>query len=167
MAAPARPGLTEKQAEVLDHVIAHVAEFGYQPTAREMAERFGVTHRAVMDRIAHLANKGYVELPPTRSERCLRLTMVRFEPVFAPGDPAPPAAPTDRRPEAAAARAAMAAFLGECDNAWTATAVLAEAAGVDAHAARVALSDAPPGQFESRPQGAGKLWRLAPTPAGS
>jgi DNA-binding GntR family transcriptional regulator len=71
--------ITEAQAEVWEHIISHVERFGYQPSLREMAEYFQVSAVAIRDRITQLARKGYVDLPPKYSERCLKLNNVKFE----------------------------------------------------------------------------------------
>ena len=155
-----RPELSEKQAEVWAFVVEHVCRHGFQPTIREMAEHFGVTPKAILDRIAHLANKGYVETGAKASERCLRLKSVTFVAVHSDEPPEPRPAPVDRTAAGPAHRQAMADYLASAGNAWTATIVLAEAAGVDAFTARKVLADSPPGLFESTAQGVGNLWRL-------
>ena len=60
----------DTQHEVLAHLIDHVCEHGFQPTVAEMAEHFGVTPRAVRDRLDHLVRKGYLAAPVKRMERC-------------------------------------------------------------------------------------------------
>ena len=64
--------LTDRQREVLDYIAQYTEENGYPPTVRETSERFGVSLRAIQDRIAGLQKKGYLSLSEKKS-RSLRV----------------------------------------------------------------------------------------------
>lgn len=82
-------GLTQPQAEILLHVIRHVEEHGFQPSLTEMAETFGITVKATRDRLLQVAQKGYIEFPAKKQERCFRLKGVRFTATVSDEVPAP------------------------------------------------------------------------------
>jgi repressor LexA len=77
-----QPELSEKQREVLEFLVRFIEENGYQPSLKEMAEFFGITKKALRDRIMQLRAKGYVNVPAERQERCLKLSNLRFKAVF-------------------------------------------------------------------------------------
>jgi DNA-binding Lrp family transcriptional regulator len=72
--------VTDKQREVWHYYLAYACRNGFQPTITEVAARFGVTRRAIADRLVQLAVKGIVELPRAAQERCYRFIFVRFQP---------------------------------------------------------------------------------------
>ena len=71
--------ITEPQAQVFKYIVKHVCEHGFQPSTTEMATHFGVSRRAIADRIKQLASKGYVHLTPLFQSRNLILTGVKYE----------------------------------------------------------------------------------------
>jgi len=78
-----RVDITEKQAEVFTYILEFVENNGYQPSVKEMAEAFGISRKALRDRLMQLAMKGYVEMPIKHSERAIRLLHVKFVRKFA------------------------------------------------------------------------------------
>lgn len=63
-------GLTDRQAEVLNFMIAHFERHGCAPTRRELCESFGVTSTNSMSGIVHaLADKGFVRLGANATSR--------------------------------------------------------------------------------------------------
>jgi SOS-response transcriptional repressor LexA len=72
---------SEKQMELLDYLIRHIEEHGFQPSYSEMAEHFGVTKNAIQGRLRGLARKGIIELPRRAKvrERAVVLKQVRFK----------------------------------------------------------------------------------------
>lgn len=54
---------SEKQLEVLEFIITHVCERGYQPTRNQMAASFGVTRNAITQRLRLLAEHGLIGHP--------------------------------------------------------------------------------------------------------
>jgi repressor LexA len=51
-------GLTAKQQNVYDFIIAMMEEKGYPPTVREIGDKFGIGPRAVFDHLKALQRKG-------------------------------------------------------------------------------------------------------------
>ena len=54
------PPLTERQAALLEYIIAHVEQHGRQPLLRETAAHFGVSPSAVISYLRALQSKGKV-----------------------------------------------------------------------------------------------------------
>jgi DeoR/GlpR family transcriptional regulator of sugar metabolism len=54
------PPLTERQATLLEYIIAHVEQHGRQPLLREAAAHFGVSLSAVISYLRALESKGKV-----------------------------------------------------------------------------------------------------------
>jgi repressor LexA len=52
--------LTPKQNQLLKHIRQHIAQHGWPPTFRELAERFSLSVGAVQDRVAALETKGFL-----------------------------------------------------------------------------------------------------------
>jgi repressor LexA len=65
--------LTSRQKEILDYLRGYQAEYGYPPSFRELAGRFGIQLKAVQDHLKALIRKGYLQQERNRS-RGLRLT---------------------------------------------------------------------------------------------
>ncbi len=74
--------LTEKQAEVWMFLVNYVEANGYQPSQVEIAEHFGVTKKAIADRLVQLHAKGYIELPERYKDRCIKIMYVKFHAEF-------------------------------------------------------------------------------------
>ncbi len=70
--------ISDKQREVYLYIIHHVEQFGFQPSHREIAEHFGVTKRAISQRLNLLAEKGWVDLSDGNRERAVVLRHVKF-----------------------------------------------------------------------------------------
>jgi predicted DNA-binding protein YlxM (UPF0122 family) len=156
--------ITEKQAEVFTYMVEHVQEYGYQPSMTEMAEHFGVTVKAIRDRLMQLAGKGYVELPPKHSDRCIRLKHVRFVATFADGDPLPP----DDTPEAHPVsgpilRERVVDLLRNNKNSPTSVAEIARSLGTPRQHVYDAIKHDPNGVFVRVQGSRGQLWKLAKT----
>lgn len=52
--------MTEKQKELLIWILQYTVNNLYQPSIREMAQRFGISVRATYDMLKGLEQKGYV-----------------------------------------------------------------------------------------------------------
>jgi repressor LexA len=65
---------TEKQKELYDYIVAHVKDKFHMPTIKEMAEHFGISTKAIYDRLTGLKNKGWVYMSKEVKERNVRLT---------------------------------------------------------------------------------------------
>lgn len=62
--------VTARDREVLDYMVAHVAEHGYAPTVREMCDHFGVTSTSTIhDRLGRLMRHGLIERVGPRAIR--------------------------------------------------------------------------------------------------
>lgn len=61
--------LTERQAELLQHVERSIRERGYPPTFRELCEAMGLgnQHQAIADHLTALERKGYIRRDPKRA----------------------------------------------------------------------------------------------------
>ena len=59
--------ITERQKEVLSFITNFTEANSYPPTIREIAEHFGISLKAVQDRIAALQKKGYLSSETKRS----------------------------------------------------------------------------------------------------
>lgn len=64
--------ITERQKEVLSFITNFTEANSYPPTIREIAEHFGISLKAVQDRIAALQKKGYLSSETKRS-RSIRI----------------------------------------------------------------------------------------------
>ena len=53
---------TDPQLQVYEYLIWYVEQHGYQPTLREMGEKFGVSGAAIQDRLEFLERFGLVAL---------------------------------------------------------------------------------------------------------
>jgi len=53
-------GITERQQQVLDYIVAYTEENSYPPTVRDISDHFGISLRAIQDHIAALQKKGYL-----------------------------------------------------------------------------------------------------------
>jgi SOS-response transcriptional repressor LexA len=80
--------VSQKQLELYRFLVHHIEENGYQPSHTEMADAFGVTKRAILDRLRQLEAKGLIEPPEAGRERAIRLKYVRFQAVHARDAPA-------------------------------------------------------------------------------
>lgn len=60
MTASKQNGLTESQAKVLKTVSDFIAENGYSPTAKEIAEILNVTQTSVFEQLSRLEKKRYI-----------------------------------------------------------------------------------------------------------
>ena len=64
--------LTRIQQQTIEFIEAFIAENGYAPTLREMAEYFGVSHEAIADRIYYIEQKGRIKCAPNKA-RAIRI----------------------------------------------------------------------------------------------
>ena len=71
--------ITAPQGELFLYIIETVCERGFQPSTAEMAEKFNVTRKAIVDRLHQLAKKGVIEMPGKKSARCIVLKNVKFK----------------------------------------------------------------------------------------
>lgn len=71
---------SDKQMEVFRLIVATIQENGYQPSVAEMARHFGVTKRAILDRLQQLEEKGFVKCSRGR-DRAITLSYVKFRAV--------------------------------------------------------------------------------------
>jgi repressor LexA len=54
-------GLTPRQQDILDYLVAHARETGYPPTIREIGFRFGIrSTKGVVDHLTALERKGHI-----------------------------------------------------------------------------------------------------------
>jgi repressor LexA len=59
---------TELEGKILDFMVAYLRENTYQPSIREIGERFGIkSTKTVSEHLQALANKGFLERDPSRS----------------------------------------------------------------------------------------------------
>ncbi len=62
------PNLTEIERKILDYMVGYLRENTYQPSIREIGERFGIkSTKTVSEHLQALANKGFLERDPSRS----------------------------------------------------------------------------------------------------
>ncbi len=62
-----RPGLTDRQRQVLEFIDENLREKGYPPSVREIATSLGLTSPAtVHNHLNTLENKGYIKRDPTK-----------------------------------------------------------------------------------------------------
>jgi repressor LexA len=75
------PGsLTDLERDILDYMVQYLRANTYQPSVREIGERFGIrSTKTVSEHLASLAEKGYLERDPARS-RGVRILGVDLNP---------------------------------------------------------------------------------------
>jgi repressor LexA len=62
------PNLTEIEEKILDYMVSYLRENTYQPSIREIGERFGIkSTKTVSEHLQALADKGFLERDPSRS----------------------------------------------------------------------------------------------------
>jgi len=62
------PNLTEIERKILDYMVGYLRENTYQPSIREIGERFGIkSTKTVSEHLQALATKGFLERDPSRS----------------------------------------------------------------------------------------------------
>jgi hypothetical protein len=160
--------LSEKQAELLNHLIRHVEQHGYQPSMTEMGEALGgITAKAVRDRLHQLARKGFVELSQKHVDRSIRLRYVKFTAVFDEQfNQPPPSAAVEKHPVSGPVfRRALKEWLEATGNEWTTAPQLAKEFDTAVDIIYDALEHDDEGVFEMKlGEGRGKkparLWRV-------
>ncbi|MGD2067871.1 MAG: hypothetical protein PVI57_04235 [Gemmatimonadota bacterium] len=74
------PQITEIERKILDFMVRYLRENTYQPSIREIGERFGIkSTKTVSEHLQALANKGFLERDPSRS-RGVRILGVDLHP---------------------------------------------------------------------------------------
>lgn len=72
--------LTEIEQKILDYMVTYLRANTYQPSIREIGERFGIrSTKTVSEHLQALADKGYLERDPSRS-RGVRILGVDLNP---------------------------------------------------------------------------------------
>ena len=62
------PALNEIERSILDYMVSYLRENTYQPSIREIGERFGIkSTKTVSEHLQALAEKGFLERDPSRS----------------------------------------------------------------------------------------------------
>jgi len=62
------PNLSEIERKILDYMVGYLRENTYQPSIREIGERFGIkSTKTVSEHLQALATKGFLERDPSRS----------------------------------------------------------------------------------------------------
>lgn len=62
------PNLTEIEQKILDYMVSYLRSNTYQPSIREIGERFGIkSTKTVSEHLQALADKGFLERDPSRS----------------------------------------------------------------------------------------------------
>jgi repressor LexA len=62
------PNLTELEDRILDYMVSYLRTNTYQPSIREIGERFGIkSTKTVSEHLQALADKGFLERDPSRS----------------------------------------------------------------------------------------------------
>lgn len=56
-----KESITPKQSQILKHIQQFIAQHGWPPTFRELAEHFSLSLGAVQDRVAALESKGFLK----------------------------------------------------------------------------------------------------------
>ena len=59
--------LTAKQRATLQYIQDYINHFEYPPTLREIAGHFGVSWKAISDRLLMMEKKGYIQRSPYRA----------------------------------------------------------------------------------------------------
>lgn len=87
MTPPTKP-LTARQAEVLAFVRKFIAEYGWPPSMREIADAFGSRNQTMAgDHLWAIARKGYIHFGPMGQSRAYRVLFDETgRPVARPGD---------------------------------------------------------------------------------
>lgn len=74
------PALSEIERKILDYMVQYLRTNTYQPSIREIGERFGIkSTKTVSEHLSALAEKGYLERDPSRS-RGVRILGVDLAP---------------------------------------------------------------------------------------
>ncbi len=62
------PNLTDIEGNILDYMVSYLRSNTYQPSIREIGERFGIkSTKTVSEHLQALADKGFLERDPSRS----------------------------------------------------------------------------------------------------
>ena len=62
------PNLSDIEEKILDYMVSYLRENTYQPSIREIGERFGIkSTKTVSEHLQALADKGFLERDPSRS----------------------------------------------------------------------------------------------------
>ena len=62
------PALNDSERRILDYMVSYLRENTYQPSIREIGERFGIkSTKTVSEHLQALAEKGFLERDPSRS----------------------------------------------------------------------------------------------------
>lgn len=73
-------GMTDIERKILDYMVAYLRSNTYQPSIREIGERFGIkSTKTVSEHLQALADKGFLERDPSRS-RGVRILGVDLQP---------------------------------------------------------------------------------------
>lgn len=56
--------LTCRQAKVLVYIKGYINQYGYPPTARNIAEDFGITSKGAFDYLKAIEKKGFIKITP-------------------------------------------------------------------------------------------------------
>jgi repressor LexA len=59
--------LTAIQSATVDYIKSFTYSHGFPPSHHEMADHFGVTSRAIFDRLTLIRKKGYIESEPYKA----------------------------------------------------------------------------------------------------
>lgn len=62
--------------DLVEYVLRHVMEKGYQPSQKELGEHFGVSYQAVQQRLGVLKKEGIVEV---FGDRAIHVLGVKFK----------------------------------------------------------------------------------------
>jgi repressor LexA len=74
------PSLTDIERKILDYMVSYLRSNTYQPSIREIGERFGIkSTKTVSEHLQALAEKGFLERDPSRS-RGVRILDVDLNP---------------------------------------------------------------------------------------
>ncbi len=73
-------GMTDIERKILDYMVTYLRANTYQPSIREIGERFGIkSTKTVSEHLQSLADKGFLERDPSRS-RGVRILDVDLQP---------------------------------------------------------------------------------------
>lgn len=64
--------LTKKQTDVLKFIVDFIDKKGFQPSVRDIADKFNVTPAAVMNRLLNAERKGYIKYNAPRAVEFLK-----------------------------------------------------------------------------------------------